>query len=383
MTNELETVIDFGTNYLRLSIFNSSLQNIYSSKINVIKNPQESVNGLIKDAEKNLSKHIDYINVLYDTLNFKFIELSIKKTFDQSTLAKNTYENLIEEANFIVKENYFKDQIIHTIVNNIILDNNENLEISEDTKMKSIILEIKFIFLSKSIFNEILNKFKRNNLNVSNIYCSSYVKSYFFKQKFQNKKNLIFLDVGFERSSAWFLSNKKFSSFTTLPIGGNTITKDISKILKISMDFSEDLKIFLNQNEKELNYSSKYSKVINPYSNLLNKNISLKLLKQIIKARFDEIIELAVIKNYYYKKISRVDKPIIIFTGNGSKLASSIYRSDEEKNFSELIFFNENESMICEAGIYYNISEESRLSNSKDKPRKLGFFEMFFNLFSK
>ena len=238
MTNELETVIDFGTNYLRLSIFNSSLQNIYSSKINVIKNPQESVNGLIKDAEKNLSKHIDYINVLYDTLNFKFIELSIKKTFDQSTLAKNTYENLIEEANFIVKENYFKDQIIHTIVNNIILDNNENLEISEDTKMKSIILEIKFIFLSKSIFNEILNKFKRNNLNVSNIYCSSYVKSYFFKQKFQNKKNLIFLDVGFERSSAWFLSNKKFSSFTTLPIGGNTITKDISKILKISMDFS-------------------------------------------------------------------------------------------------------------------------------------------------
>ena len=35
---------------------------------------------------------------------------------------KKIYKNLIEEANFIISENNFKDQIIHLIVNNIIVD---------------------------------------------------------------------------------------------------------------------------------------------------------------------------------------------------------------------------------------------------------------------
>ena len=45
-------------------------------------------------------------------------------------------------------------------------------------KIKSLILEIKFICLNKSLINDISNKFKKNNLNILNIYCSSYVKSF-------------------------------------------------------------------------------------------------------------------------------------------------------------------------------------------------------------
>ena len=37
----------------------------------------------------------------------------------------------------------------------------------------------------KNINDDIKNTFKKNNLNVLNIYCSSYIKSISYKKKFQ------------------------------------------------------------------------------------------------------------------------------------------------------------------------------------------------------
>ena len=151
--NDFETIIDFGTKNIRLAIFNNSSKKIYSSQITNTdpfesNNSETSLNKLIRDAERELSMHIDYVDVLYDSTKLKFIDFSIKKSFDQPTLLKKIYDNLIEEANFIIKENYFKDQIIHLIVSKIIIDDNKEIEIvTDETKTKSIILEIKFLSL--------------------------------------------------------------------------------------------------------------------------------------------------------------------------------------------------------------------------------------------
>ena len=187
--SNLDTVIDFGSKNLRIGVFDQSSKIIYFSNIKIIKaleseNLNKSLNKLIRDAEKKLSTHLDNVKVLYDTSEFNFIELSIKKYFDQPTLISKYYKSLVEEANFIISENNFKDQVIHISINNIIVDENRKLEtIFEDIKIKSLILEFKFICLKKSLINNLSIKFKKNNLNISNIYCSSYVKSVFYKKK--------------------------------------------------------------------------------------------------------------------------------------------------------------------------------------------------------
>ena len=112
--NEFETIIDYGAENLRLSVFNSSSENIYSSQLQNSKTEKNqsseiTLSTLIRTAEKHLSMHIDYVDVLYDTSKFKFIELSIKKTFDQPILFKKHFNSLIEEANFIIKGNHFKE----------------------------------------------------------------------------------------------------------------------------------------------------------------------------------------------------------------------------------------------------------------------------------
>ena len=243
-------------------------------------------------------------------------------------------------------------------------------------------MEIKFICLNKSLIDDISNEFKKNNLVVSNIYCSSYVRTFFYKKKIEAKNDYIFLDIGYERTCALFFNNEKFEFFNSIPIGGNNITKDISKILKLNIDYSEVLKINFNKNEDELSFN-KNATNNNPFSEVLEKNISVDLLKQIIEARVDEIIELSVFQSDYVKQNKTLQKPSIIFIGNGSKLLSKYYNFNLKKKFTELIFFEENDSMICEAGLWYYLSDESILTNAKKKSKKVGFFESFFNLFSK
>ena len=387
--SNLNTVIDFGSKNLRLGVFDKSSEIIYSSNIQINeflenKNLEKSLNKLIRDAEKQLSTHLVDVNILYNSSKFNFIDFSIKKSFDQPTLISKHYKSLVEEANFIISENNFKDKVLHISINDIIVDENRKLEIlSDDIKTKSLILDLKFICLKKSSVNNLLNKFKENNLNILNIYCSSYVKSIFYKKNFENKNKLIFLDIGYETTSALFFNDNKFQFLNSIPIGGNNITKDISKILKLDLNYSEDLKLQFNKDENEIILNKNSTNDINLNSELIKKNISIDLLKQIIEARVSEIIQLSVTQNNFFKNNISDDKPYIIFVGSGSKLLSNNFNIDFSKDFLELIFFEENDSKICEAGMNYHRSDERFLIINEKKPKKTGFFEKFFNLFSK
>ena len=382
--SNFDTVIDFGSQNLRLGVYDQSSKIIYSSNIKITevlesKNLDESLNNLIRDAEKKLSTHIVDVNVLYDTSKFNFIDISIKKYFDQPALISKYYKSLVEEAKFIISENNFKDQVVHIVINNMIVDENRKLEtIIEDIKIKSLILDLKFICLKKSLINNLSNKFKQNNLNILNIYCSSYVKSIFYKKNIATKNKFIFLDIGYQRTSALFFNNNKFQFFNSVPIGGNNITNDISKVLKLDVNYSEDLKIKFNKEETET-----YFKKTNPYIEIFENNISIDLLKQIIEARVEEIMEIVVFKSNYIKNLKTSLKPKLVITGGGSQLFSNSHNTAIKKLISELKIIDENDTSIYEIGIDYHKSDESFLNNTKKRTRKMGFFESFFNMFSK
>ena len=177
--NNFETILDFGSTNLRLAIFDQKSKNIYSSSESIEDNLEKSLNILIRDAEKYLSNHIANIVLLYDSPKFYSLDLSIKKSFDSEVSIKNTFSNLIEEASFIVSQNNFKSQIIHVLVNNIRIDKNEKLEkIVENIKIKSLTLDIKFICINKIFVDKISDILKKNNLKITNLYCSV------FKNKF-------------------------------------------------------------------------------------------------------------------------------------------------------------------------------------------------------
>ncbi len=380
---DFETIVDFGSKNLRLGVFDLESKNIYSSNQKIIDSSEKSLKNLIKNAEKYLSKHIDNVIVLYDSPKFYSLDISIKKAFDYDVLLKNVYNNLIEEAHFIVSQNNFKDQIIHIIVNNIFIDDNKKLnKITEDIKIKTLILEIKFICLNKIVVDEISSKFKNNNLKIINLYCSSYVKTINYMKRFNHKDCIFLLDIGFERSSSLIFNMNKFDFFKSIPLGGNNVTKDISQVLKLDPEYSEDLKIKFNKLESEISFNKSDRNDINLYSEILEKNISIELLKQVIEARLDEITELLLLKTNYIKNLNDRIKPRLVVFGSGTRLLSNNNVS-LKKIFSKIIIVDENDSNVCKSGLDYHKSYESFLNKTKKRPKKSGFFETFFNLFSK
>ena len=104
------------------------------------------------------------------------------------------------------------------------------------------------------------------------------------------------------RTSALFFNNNKFEFFKSIPIGGNNITKDISKVLNLDINYSEELKINFNKDEDEISFNKKILNNINLYSEILKKNISIDLLKQIIEARVMKLLKLSDLFKIINKK---------------------------------------------------------------------------------
>ena len=160
-------------------------------------------------------------------------------------------------------------------------------------------------------------------------------------------------------------------------------TKNISQVLKLDIKYSEDLKIKFNKDENEISFTKNSVNDFNLYREITEKNIPIDLLKKVIDARVNEIIDMSVKQNIYFKKLNTIEKPRIIFIGSGSKLLRNYNNLNLKKSFSELLFFDESDTKICDAGINYLRSDERFLTNNKRKSKKIGFFEKFFNLFSK
>ena len=105
---------------------------------------------------------------------------------------------------------------------------------------------------------------------------------------------------------------------------------------------------------------------------------------QVIFARVDEIIKLNLADEYFNTFINNKKNCILIFIGNGSKILNknSIYLEEKFDFFSEISFFEENTTSICDSGLNFNqFGKFKEVNFLTKKPKNKGFFEKFFYLF--
>ena len=389
--NNFSMVIDYGSSSLRLGVFNKNLDNLYisSKSINEKDNYEEHFNSiklLIKEAEKKISNHLDNITILYDSPKIYSIDLSIKKDFDHKIFVKEIYSSIILEANQLIKNNYFNKKILHIIPTNIVIDGKKLLtNLDHKLKAKSIILEIKFLCLSLENFNNILSVFKKNNLQVLNFFCSSYVKSLSYINFFKEYELIGFFDIGFEKSTFLLFLKNKLIFIKSIPIGGNHITKDISNVMKLNISESENIKKLFNKSENEFSYNKNNNQNKVFINSNIDKNISLITLKEVILSRVEEIFDLIFKDSIISKKYdNNLNFPLVLI-GSGSKLFDkNIFHLNDEFNFKEIIFYNETDMGICEAAINSEKNSDTvDVKIIKKSIKKHGIFEKFFNFFSK
>ncbi len=373
--DKLFSIIDFGSSKLRLGVYANYLPNskfiseedcFYTAKSIVV---EDNLKKIILRTEKEIGKHLKNIDVMLDNKECFSVDISIKKKIDNDKIENNLIKNFIREAKILIESNNIKFKIQHIIITNYNIDGKDYKYLPNVSFVKNLVVELKFLLIPFSIIQNIKNTFKKNHISINNILNSSYVKSSHYLKYFKNYNTKVFLDIGLNKTSLFIYSGYDLIFFNFIPIGGNNITKDISKILNIDIIKSEELKKELKQNNLTF----------------LNNEDTKDLLIKIIHARIEEIIDLSF-QNFKNYDILKNSKSILIFTGEGSKILSknSIYLKEEYDYFDDMNFFEENKIIVCDSAYNYSTSDQiNEVVFVPKKQKNRGFFERMFYLISK
>ena len=371
------SILEFGSTHIRLAIYDKLILNqslFYEEKIDFTRNENYIENhpffDLIMKAEKDIGQHLNEVILMMDSSSIHSLDFSIQKNYDKKIVTDEDINYLINESEQIVKKNNQDQDILHIIKSNIIFDN-KNIEYTDNIsqKVSKANVELKIIMINKKIYNAINNLFIKKHISLKNIFCTSYIKSLGLINKIGISDYSSFIDIGLKKSSLTIFKDDKLLYLNNTHIGGDHITKDISKILKIDYRKAEARKIKFSKN--------------NEFKNNTKDN---ELLKKIINSRLEEIVELLylncpLIKNNIFNSELR-----LFFTGNGSRVLNDNFLSfgPEFSFINEMSIIDEGKKDCCDSALKF---DENNKKIQSHKPiislENKGFFEKLFEYFAR
>ena len=365
--NNYQIYVDCGFSKLRASAFHKdNLNKILQIESKFLFDHTEidvEVQKIITSLEENTDEYIDSINLMVDSPKMLSIGISISKIIDGVQLKQDDIQFLVQEAKQQILKYYKNQNIIHIIINNYRINNIDYDYLPLNIKCNFIALDILFICLPKEIIEYFKNIFYKFDISVNQIICSSYAKAKDYEENLLTHKDISFIDVGYNKTSIITYANNKIVCLNTLSIGGNHITKDISKVLKINLKEAENIKINFDKRENFLD----------------NKNLTSELLRKIIFARTEEIIKMCTRSI----KLSSVKKNHfnVVLIGEGSRLLNNENKG-KISIMHDLDFLEERTLNICKAGFALKTGlNRQEVTVVPKKLIKQGFFEKFFLFF--
>lgn len=370
-SDELFPILELGSSYARLGIFNKLILNTgsyFEKKIDLTKdnlNENQKIFNLITDAEKYSGKHLNDLILLLDSSSIHSLDYSIQKNYDKKIITLQDIEYLINESTNIIKLNNKEKEIMHTINSKLIFDDDiiENFQ-NIKNKVNKVTLELKFIMINKKLCDVLKNLFFSKHITLKEIFCISYIKSLGLIERLNISGYSSFIDIGFKKSSLTIFKDNKILYLNNISIGGDHITKDISKILKIDYRIAEAKKIKFSKN---------------------NSAKEDELLKNVINARLEEIVELLFLKCPLIKNNILNSNLNLYFIGNGSKvLNENLLSFGSEFNFiNEMSIIEEGKKDVVESAIKF-VSQNEKIQPKKSiiNLENKGFFEKLFEYFT-
>ena len=362
-----QTYFDCGFSKIRAGTFNTNNENetFYAESVFFTdhSNLELKIQKIITSLEKDTNEYINNINLMIDSPKMLSVGISLSKKLDGSKLKKENIQFLIQEAKQQILEHHTNYNIVHIIINNYKVDDLEYSYFPDEIECHFISLDIIFICLPTELVLYYKDIFSKSNVLINQIICTSYAKSINYKENINLSGHISFIDIGFNKTSIITYFNDKIFFLDTLPVGGNHITKDISKILEMDLEKSENTKIKFDQNKK--------------FSSI--ENIPVAKLKKIIFARIDEILELCAKSIKLNSFISGQSK--IVFMGDGLNILDNHYK-DKISFSNDVDFLKETLEDICQSGFKFRTGvHRHEVVVIPKKQVKQGFFEKLFHFF--
>lgn len=318
MQDILITVVDFGSKKLSVSLGKRrgteveiiASQNVPSrggikkgivEDVNICKN---SLVEVLKKLEWLSGEKVDGIYAGISSKNLRIIESNGEVYLKEGRVREEDKKNVIEDA----KENLSLgegEEIVDTLVNFYTLDGriiDEEIDGSLGNNLK---VNITFVL---GLQNE-LDKYRKIVKEAGYQFNGFVVNIIGGKNIFlyDDKSNGIhaIVDIGAEITDIAVFNNGILKYISSIPLGGENITKDLSICGKYSLIEAENLKNIYSKNYESIYNDTTINDVIEAGSTKVSK----KLFYEVIQARLDEIIKyinLEIKKTSFYEGICSI-----------------------------------------------------------------------------
>ena len=369
-----------------LSTSTTSSSGIHNGNIINLKKASESIRKCINLAEKESKISLKKINVILEEPEFLCTKFSKHKKINGSKIHKDDIDFLLKEAKKQLTYNDKKQSNIHIFNHNYNVDGKIFLDEPIGIHADSLNHEITFITMPKNNLKNINEAFINCDIEIERLISNTFSLG----AKLLNKKELefgsILVDVGFEKISLGLFKNLALVHSTTLPVGINHITKDISKVCSLDLNDAENIRNNLDftfANNHHLFDENNFLK--SSYFESSNfRKISRNLILNVTKARVEEIFT-TIKKQIILPEFNLTGGINFVITGGGSNLlnldkyCSDFFKTNVKKIFDDEDFEIKFSSCLGGIKIIQDGWETEAIPEINNKNiEKIGFFAKIF-----
>ena len=143
------------------------------------------------EIEKKIGNFLNNIFLIIDYDVFFPVKISIKKNYSGELITLESLNYLLNEIKKDCNKTILGRKIVHVIIDNYRIDNENFTVLPENIKCDFLCLDINFLCLSNKYIKDLENVFKKYHIVLSKIFSANYMRSLFS----QNEHDLIKMAV--------------------------------------------------------------------------------------------------------------------------------------------------------------------------------------------
>lgn len=244
-TSKVSLVIGEVNNFNQVEVIctaNHTCSGIQKGKIIDENEIASCISKLIKDAESDSSLRI---NSAYVTIPGKYVTIVqnsvLKEAKDKyaGISVKDVVAAIMQAKDIDVPEG---KQIIDIVDNQFILENGKMVSDPVGSLSGSFTLKAQVILADKEYMRQVASIFKKADLDIDGLVPITLAQRSLALDVNELNDNVMLLDVGAGNTDIGVFEGSNFVYTNTIPLGGDTITRDIAIVLNISDEEADKLK---------------------------------------------------------------------------------------------------------------------------------------------
>jgi len=249
---------------------------------------ENSIRNCVASAEKMATVRIKKINIGFSSVNIEIENLNIEIDLKGSIVSQG---DLDRAYNFLSDKHVTGNRsILHVIPVQYSIDGNKGVKSPLGMFGDKLGVEISIISTDQNILKNFQNVVKQCDLEIDNIIYTPYAIGLTLLSEEEKELGVALLDIGSTLTSLSIFYSGAILYTKIIPLGGNMITNDISRIFSLSISDSERIKIIHGQLIEELEHSLSVIEMDTLGEENYSVEITRKDLISVIKPRVKEII---------------------------------------------------------------------------------------------